>query len=352
MTEEFLSEFKSLKAFVILFGGLFVLAVVLNMIHPIFQVIIMLYMGILFSVFLSGLAYLIKKKINISYRTAVTLTILTLFILAMLGGWLMGREAVTDFSEMIKKLPKVEQTIKDELSKHKWGNALLHLSSKTKKFWSMSGGLLNNLTGLFSETIGIAVTIAIILITGIYMSLNPNLYLRGFIKLFPPERRKITKDTLNATGNALRLWLIGRLITMVGIGLLTGVGFFIAGMPNALSLSLLAGLLSFVPFLGPIAAIVPAVLVAVFHNIMLLVPVGIIFAIAHIFEGYLITPLIQQRTVDLPPVVLIVAQITIGMLLGIPGIIIATPLTLTIIVFIQKVYIGDFLGDSVKIIGQ
>lgn len=351
MTDEFLSEFKSLKTFLIVFGALFVLTFALNLIHPIFQVFIMIYLGILVAVFFSGLGYLIKRKINVSYRSAVTIAILTIFVLAVLGGWFMGREAVDDFSEMIKKLPKVEQRIKGELNKHEWGKSLLHLSSKTSKFWSMGGGVLKDLTGLFSETVGIAVTIAIVLIIGIYMSLNPNLYLRGAIKLFPIDKRDRAKDTLNSIGRALRLWLVARFITMVGVGLLTGIGYFIAGMPNTLSLAILAGLLSFVPFLGPIAAVVPAVLVAVFHNIMLLVPVGIVFVIVHMFEGYLATPLIQQRTVDIPPVISITAQVTIGMLLGIPGIIIAAPLMIMVIVVIQKVYIEDFLGDSVKVIG-
>lgn len=352
MTDEFLSEFKSLKTFLIVFVALFVLTFIFNLIHPIFQVLLMLYMGILVAVLFSGIAFLVQQQINVSYRTAVAIAILAIFVLAILGGWFMGREAVKEFSEMVKKLPKVEQTIKDELNKHEWGKSLLHLSSKTSKFWSLSGGLLNDLTGFFSETIGIAVTIAIILITGIYMSLNPDLYLRGAVKLFPINRRDRAKDTLNSIGRALRLWLVGRVITMLGVGLLTGIGFFIAGMPNTLSLAILAGLLSFVPFLGPIAAAVPAVLIAVFHNIMLLVPVGIIFVIVHMFEGYLVTPLIQQRTVDLPPVILITAQVTIGMLLGIPGIIIATPLTIVTIVVIQKVYIEDFLGDSVKVLGE
>ncbi len=352
MTDEFLSEFKSLKTFVILFGSLFVLAMILNIIQPVFQIFLMLFMGILVSVLLSGLGFLVKSRINVSYRTGVTIVILALFVLSLLGGWFMGRQAIKEFSEMIKKLPKAEQTIQDELNKHEWGKSLLHLSSERDKILSLRGGMLKNLTGLFSETIGQAVSVAIILVIGIYMALNPTLYLKGAIKLFPMEKRDRARDTLSSIGRALRLWLVGRFITMLGVGLLTGIGFFIAGMPNTLSLALLAGLLSFVPFLGPIAAAVPAILVAVFHNVYLLIPVGIIFVVVHVFEGYLVTPLIQQRTVDLPPVVLIMAQILVGLFLGISGILIATPLTLTVIVIIQKVYIEDFLGDSVKVLGE
>ncbi|MFP3953735.1 MAG: AI-2E family transporter, partial [Candidatus Acetothermia bacterium] len=176
MSNEFLSEFKSLKTFVIVFGSLFVLAMILNIIQPVFQIFLMLFMGILFSVFLSGIGFLIKSKVNVSYRTAVTIAILALLVLSLLGGWFMGRQAIKEFSEMIKKLPKAEQTIQEELNKHEWGKSLLHLSSERDKIFSLRGGMLKNLTGLFSETIGQAVSLAIILITGIYMALNPTLY--------------------------------------------------------------------------------------------------------------------------------------------------------------------------------
>jgi len=352
MNDEFLSQFKSLKTFVILFGSLFVFVIVLNIIQPIFQIFLMLFYGVLVAVLFSGLGFLVKSKINVSYRSAVTIAILALFVLSLLGGWFMGRQAIKEFSEMIKKLPKAEQTIHEELKKHEWGKSLLHLSSERKKIFSLRGGMLKNLTGLFSETLGQAISVAIILVIGIYMSLTPKLYLKGAIKLIPMKKREKARETFNAIGRALRLWLVGRFITMLGVGLLTGVGFFIAGMPNTLSLALLAGLLSFVPFLGPIAAAVPAVLVAVFHNVYLLIPVGIIFVIVHMFEGYIVTPLIQQRTVDLPPVVLIMAQILVGLFLGISGILIATPLTITVIVIIQKAYIEGFLGDSVKVLGE
>lgn len=352
MTDEFLSELKSLKTFVILFGSLFVFVFVLNIIQPIFHVLLILFYGVIVSVLLSGLGFLVQSRINVTYRSAVTIAILSLLVLSLVGGWFLGREVVKDFSKMIKKLPEAEQTLQEELKKHEWGKSLLHLSSERKKLFSLRGGMLKKLTGLFSETLGQAISLAIILVIGIYMALTPTLYLRGAVKLFPLEKRKKVRDTLSTIGRALRLWLVGRFITMVGVGLLTGIGFFIAGMPNTLSLALLAGLLAFVPFLGPIAAAIPAVLVAVLHNVYLLIPVGIIFVVVHLVEGYIVTPLIQQRTVDLPPVVLIMAQILVGLFLGISGVIIATPLTITVIVIIQKVYIEGFLGDSVKVLGE
>jgi len=94
MSNEFLSEFKSLKTFVIVFGSLFVLAMILNIIQPVFQIFLMFFMGILFSVFLSGIGFLIKSKVNVSYRTAVTIAILAILVLSLLGGWFMGRQAI------------------------------------------------------------------------------------------------------------------------------------------------------------------------------------------------------------------------------------------------------------------
>src|SRR5215213_7144244 len=114
---------------------------------------------------------------------------------------------------------------------------------------------------LLSIGSGIA-DLLVVIFAGIYLATQPNFYRAGAIKLVPPARRKVAAEAMLESERALRLWLMGQAIAMVVVGLMTGVGLWLLGMPSALVLGLLAGLLEFIPFAGPILSAVPAVLIA------------------------------------------------------------------------------------------
>jgi predicted PurR-regulated permease PerM len=140
---------------------------------------------------------------------------------------------------------------------------------------------------------------------------------------------------------------------MMGVvGLLTGVGLLIAGVPTPLALGLLAALLSFVPYVGPILSFIPAVLIALTVSLTKVFYVVLVFGIVQTLESYLVTPLVQRRAVSLPPVILITAQIAMGVLAGATGVLLATPLAVCVIVLLQMLYVEDVLGDEVHVLGQ
>lgn len=352
MDKDFLKEFRSFKRLVMVFGAIAVLTLLFTLASPIIHVLVMLYAGILFSVFLNGLAELARNKVDISYKVAVVGVMVVLLLVSVLGSWFMGNRVAREISVIQEKLPQAQKDIGEMLQGTGWGQSLVSLTQRTEKLWSLDSGVVGNLTGFFSETVGVLVSVAFVIVTGIYISINQGLYVEGSLKLFPPERRNELRETLDSIGMALQRWLIGRVVVMASVGVLTTVGLIAAGVPNSLALGLLAGLLAFVPFLGPLIAVVPAFLVAFIKGPALVIPVMIIFVVVHAIGGYLVTPLIQQRAVSLSPVVLLTSQVIIGLLLGVPGIIIATPLTITIIVIIQKSYIEGYLGDSVEVLGQ
>lgn len=352
MDKDFLKEFRSLKRLVMVFGAIAVLTLLFTLASPIIHVLVMLYAGILFSVFLNGLAELARNKVDISYKVAVVGVMVVLLLVSVLGSWFMGNRVAREISVIQEKLPQAQKDIGEMLQGTGWGQSLISLTQRTEKLWSLDSGVVGNLTGFFSETVGVLISVAFVIVTGIYISINPGLYVEGSLKLFPPERRNELRETLDSIGMALQKWLIGRVVVMASVGVLTTVGLIATGVPNSLALGLLAGLLAFVPFLGPLIAVVPAFLVAFIKGPALVIPVMIIFVVVHAIGGYLVTPLIQQRAVSLSPVVLLTSQVIIGLLLGVPGIIIATPLTITIIVIIQKSYIEGYLGDSVEVLGQ
>jgi predicted PurR-regulated permease PerM len=149
-------------------------------------------------------------------------------------------------------------------------------------------------------------------------------------------------------GHTLRWWLVGRIAGMIVVGFLTWIGLLLLGVPLSFTLATLAAILDFVPNIGPIIAAVPAVLVGLTESPMTGLYVALLYFAIQTLEGTLMTPLIEQRTVSLAPVLLLSAQLIMGVLFGVLGLLLATPFLVVLVIIIQRLYIEDVLGDSVE----
>lgn len=192
----------------------------------------------------------------------------------------------------------------------------------------------------------------VVIFAGIYLATQPKFYRTGVIKLVPQARRKVAAEAMLESERALRLWLKGQAIAMVVVGLAIGIGLWLIGMPSALALGLLAGLLEFVPFAGPFIAAVPAVLLALAMGPDVTLWVVLLYLGVQQFEGNLLTPLIQQYAVDLPGVVLLFALIGFGTLFGTLGVILAAPLAVVTLVLVKRLYVIETLHTDTPMPGD
>jgi predicted PurR-regulated permease PerM len=133
---------------------------------------------------------------------------------------------------------------------------------------------------------------------------------------------------------------------MVFIGVLTWIGLSVLGVPLALTLGLIAGLLSFIPNFGPILSAVPAMLIAFVDSPITALYVGGLFIVVQLIESNIVTPLIEKETVELPPGLTIMFQLALAVLVGGLGLVLATPLLAVVMAIVQMVYIEDVLGDK------
>jgi predicted PurR-regulated permease PerM len=140
--------------------------------------------------------------------------------------------------------------------------------------------------------------------------------------------------------------------SMIVVGLLTAVGLWALGMPLALTLGLLAALLTFIPNLGPTLAVVPAALLALLQSPTKSLYVILLYLVIQAVESYLLIPLVQRQAVSLPPALTITAQVLLGILVGGFGLVLATPLTAAVMVLVRMLYIEDALGDSVDMLSD
>jgi predicted PurR-regulated permease PerM len=194
--------------------------------------------------------------------------------------------------------------------------------------------------------LGALVNAAIVLSVGLCLAADPRLYKSGLLRLLPPERRPRAREVLTQLGSTLRRWLVGRLVLMFVNAALTWAGLSLLGVPLALTLGLLAGLLNFVPNVGPVIAGVPAVLIALTESPQQAMYVLLLYVALQSVDSYIFTPLVQKRTVELPPALTITAQVLLGVLLGTFGVVFATPLMAAALVLVRMLYVEDVLGGG------
>jgi predicted PurR-regulated permease PerM len=172
------------------------------------------------------------------------------------------------------------------------------------------------------------------------------------MKLVPAGKRSLIGEAMMDSERALRLWLKGQLIAMIIVGVLTGVGLWLLGVPSAMVLGLLAGLLEFIPFAGPIISAIPAILIALAAGPDLALWVALLYVAVQQLEGALVQPLVQQYAVELPGVVLLFALIAFGTVFGAIGVILAAPLAVVTYVLVKRLYVQEALDTPTPIPGE
>lgn len=306
------------------------------------DVLLILFGGILLAILLRGTADLLAEHSQLSKKVSLAIVLAVFFVVVTGGVWLLATEIANQFDELGSSLTNVWRELNEQLQGKAWGRQILALVERT----SSEGGDARA-SQAFSTTLGGLVNFAVVLFIGVYIAVNPGWYRRGMIRLVAPARRPRAREILDAIGHTLRWWLFGRAVGMTIVGVVTGLGLWLLGVPFAAGLGVLAGALDFVPFAGPILAAAPGVLVAISDGTTQVVYVLLLYFAIQLLEGYVLTPLIEQRSVHLPPALTIGAQVLLGVLVGPVGVAVATPLTAVIVVLIEKLYVEDVLEEDV-----
>ena len=313
----------------------------------VFDVVLLLFGAILVAIFLHGLANILRRYLLLSEGLSVLLVSLILVAILALSIWLLAPSVAEQVKNLRDELPKSLQNVVAYLSNYSSGRLLLEqLPSSSEIIEKVNtSSTLSRVGTFFSSTVSILTNLALMLLLAIYLASEPKTYIKGFTKLFPQERRKRVREILYEIGETLSWFLIGKGASMLFIGVLTWIGLSIIGVPLALTLGLIAGLLSFVPNFGPIFSAVPAILLAFIDSPISALYTAALFVGVQLIESNVVTPMIERRTVELPPVLTITSQLALTILFGAVGLILATPILAVVMVLIQTLYIQDVLGD-------
>ena len=208
---------------------------------------------------------------------------------------------------------------------------------------SVVGHVTSLLPGFLGSALGVGGDLVVILATAIFLAAAPATYVGGFLRLLPLGWRARGHEVMQDLGSTLQLWFLGQFADMLVVAVLTGTGLFLLGVKLAMTLALIAGLFNFVPYIGALAGAVPAIAVAVAQGPQVAVYTALLYAAVQTLEGNFIAPLIQKRTIDLPPALTILSQTVLGSLFGIMGLILATPLTAAAMTVVRMVYVESVL---------
>ena len=310
--------------------------------------LVLVFGSVLVSVILGIVARPIRERLKVPDWAALLAAVLIVGGVIASAFWLLGAEVSRQAYALRDLIPSAWQSLLGRLDG--WG-----LGEPVRE-WSEGlgdgGGVVTNI-GSIAVMVGNALADTLLVIVGgIYLAAQPELYWTGMIKLIPDRGRALAADALEASARGLRLWLLGRMVSMAAVGLMTWLGLYLIGIPSALTLGLLAALLEFVPFIGPIVAAVPAVLLAFAEGPDKALWTVLLFTIIQQIEGNVLEPLVQQRAVDLPPALLLFALVAGGLVFGVVGIILAAPLTVVLFVLVKRLYVQEALHTATPLPGE
>ncbi len=310
--------------------------------------LLLVFACILCAVLLYELSSMLARRIKLKRQFALALVVLLLFAAIGLGGWATAPQISEQSSKLAETVPKSLQQLQSAVNEYPLLKKVMAGLPEPEQIVKQMSSLVPNAGLFFGGVLGAIGNVVIVLFVGIYFAASPRLYTNGVIKLVPPSKRPRARQVLHKIGNTLSSWLLGKSVSMLIVGTTTAIGLSLLGVPLALILGMIAGLLDFVPYLGPIMAGVPAVLIAFSISPDLALYTVLLFVGVQLVEGYVLQPLIESRAVDLPPALTIVMQLVFGTLFGFAGVALATPLAAALKVLVQMLYVEDVLGDVVE----
>ncbi len=343
------------------------------------HILLLVFGAILVALILSTAAEPFERYARLPPRLAVLAALVSIIALMTLGGWIFGREISSQVSDLAARLPQAWEAARGQLATLPFGPEVVERldgfidrvsqggedaalqpepnegapgvapAPPAADSSLLSGEVFSNVgafAGLVASVLG---EVLLVFFAGIFLALNPQSYRVGVVRLF--EKRSadladIVGKAFDVSGKGLRRWLLGQLAAMVSIGVITGLGAWAIGLPSPLALGMVAGVLEFVPIIGPVVAFIPALLLAATMGPEMMLWTLLLYIAIQQVEGNLIMPLVQKRMVSLPPVIALFSILIFAALFGPLGILLATPLAVLVFVLIKGVYLDEPISEK------
>ncbi|KQU49660.1 hypothetical protein ASG67_11090 [Sphingomonas sp. Leaf339] len=307
------------------------------------NLLILAFGSMLGAIVIHAVADLYRDHLGASKKLGLTLGYIT--VLSVIGFlvWLFGVEFRQQVNVLVTRLPFLIDQFAGWASQSPVGAKIV---DAVRQAYAGSRAA-QDIGGLVAGGGEFVLNCLLLLIGALFFAGDPKVYERGFLLLMPPSKRAAIEDALFDVGSTLRLWLRSSLILMTSMGVLIGIGLWISGVPSAAALGLLAGLSEFIPYVGPTAAMVPALGLAATQGTGPVLGALATYAVVRLVQTNFITPYVQQRVIAIPPAITVFAIIGIGVVFGLFGLFFSAALLVVIFTLVRSLYLREVLGEDI-----
>ena len=276
---------------------MFAVLIVLGLVLAAWQfvtVLLLAFAGLLLAVLLRHLAQMLVRHLPLPVGACLAAVFIAFVLVAATFGVLVGPRVESELMQVVDGLPGAIADLRSYVADSSWGRYFLQTLTNGDQGagWSIVGVL----GGTASTALNVVVNLVVVITVAIFLSIDPDLYRRGFLHLIPKDARPRARQVLNTLASGLWRWLLGQSLDMVAVALLTGTGLWLIGVPAPIALGLIAGLTNFIPYVGPFLSGIPATLIAFSKSPTDALLTAGLFLLVQQIEGNILLPLIQKRT--------------------------------------------------------
>ena len=305
-------------------------------------VLLVLFGAVVLAVALDVPITLLRRLLPLNRPTALIVVLVVLVLVGGLLGQLLLPELLEQVNQLTALLPALAERLSSLARQVTWmpdlERQLMQLGT-WDRLQPLGGQLLGFAGGAASTTI----QLLLMALLAILLALDPRSHQKVVVAMTPDFCRPQMRTLLTECRQALGGWLAGMTLSAVSVFLLTWAGLALLGVPLGLLSALVCGLLTFVPTIGPTAATLLPLAVALLVSPGTMVQVLVLRLVLQNTEAFLLTPMLLRRTVNLLPTVALTAQLCLGALLGLPGVLLALPLVVVLQVFCEEVVVKEVM---------
>jgi predicted PurR-regulated permease PerM len=331
--------------------GFVCLAIALVILWQVRQMLLLVFAAVVLATAMNSLVHRLQRS-GLKRNRAVVLTLSLMVLITMLVVLLIVPPFVEQFVELLKLVPASATQVVARLEllidqRPSWlpRPELPDFSSLPQGLQPLIRNLLTNFFAFFSNSLTALLQVLLVLVLAIMMLADPTAYRQAFLQLFPSFYRRRADYILGECEIALGNWLGGLLVSSTAIALLSGLGLWILQIRLVLAHALLAGLLNFIPNIGPTLSLVFPLTVALLDAPWKAIAVIALYFVIQQVESYWLTPTVMARQVSLLPAITLIAQIFFASFFGFLGLLLALPLTVVARIWLQEVLVKDVLDQ-------
>ena len=329
--------------------GLLALVISLYILWQIRQVVLLVFAAVVLATILNRVVrWLQRYRIKRGFAIAITVVVL----LALIAGFfaLIVPRIVEQLQQLVALLPRISAQVRtwlDSLQSLIPGQIIENfqgINALTQNLQTWIGRLLGNFVVILNNSLAAVLSLLLFLVLTVMTLVNPAQYRRVFILAFPAFYRRRVDEILSECEISLVGWIRGTLLVMLAIAVLSFIGLSLLGVPLPLVNAALAGLLEFIPNVGPTLSVIPPALLALLDAPWKAIAVIVLYIVIQQIESLILVPLVMKQAVDLLPVFTILAVIVFASFFGFLGLFLAIPLLIVSQIWLKEVLVKDILN--------